>query len=61
MATPVKNTPILEGQDAERFFCKLAQRIDKANSQEGKKEREIEMKRLEKNFNTIRSLSRDSF
>jgi len=61
MATPVKNTPILEGQEAERFLNKLAQRLERANTKDGIREQKTEMKRLEESFKSIRSLSRDSF
>lgn len=61
MATPVKNTPILEGQEAEKFLHSIAQKLERAKTKEGHSEREKEMKRLEESFNAIRSLSRDSF
>ncbi|MCH8317063.1 MAG: hypothetical protein IIA88_00975 [Bacteroidetes bacterium] len=49
MALPIKDTPVLKGKDAKRFFLKMA---------ENKKVSKEEYERMKSNSNKLKEISR---
>lgn len=61
MGKPFKETPILEGKDAETFLVNLAEILKDASSGEKQKEKEAELKRMKESFDFLSTISNDVF
>jgi len=50
MPKPFKDIPVLDAKDAEVLLGKLASEMEQAQSEEKRKDKEIELRELEKSF-----------
>ena len=61
MARPIKNTPIIEGEDAKQFRKELRDTFLNKISSSEKRTIEEENKRMERSYNIMLSISNGSF
>jgi hypothetical protein len=61
MATPIKNTPTLEGEDAKNFMIKLVHTIINLESNRNKGKKINELRNMEDSYKVIQSISNGVF
>lgn len=61
MATPIKNTPTLEGVDAKNFMDELITIIAELESGKNKDKKKSELKRMKNSYKVVQSISNGAF
>jgi hypothetical protein len=61
MATPVKDTPTLEGNDAKKFMAQLLDVIVDREKGKNSEKKETELAQMEKSYRVVQAISNGAF